>query len=65
MEKRTLDTPRAAWSVAEFCARYGLSKGMAFLELKAGRLQRVKVGRRTLIPVEAAEAWWTALQKGA
>jgi len=62
MDTNTTTTPRAAWSVSELCARFGVSKGKVFLELKEGRLKRVKFGRRTLIPVESAEAWWQSLQ---
>lgn len=63
MNSSAPSTPRAAWSVAEFCNRFGVSKGKVFLEMKEGRLERVKLGRRTLIPVEAAEAWWLALKQ--
>lgn len=63
MNSSAPSTPRAALSVAEFCMRFGISKGKVFLELKEGRLQRVKVGRRTLIPIESADAWWLSLQK--
>lgn len=56
------ETPRAAWSVPQFCERYPVSKGTVFALLRQGKLQRVKVGRRTLIPVESADAWWAAQQ---
>ncbi len=51
-------TPKAAWSVAEFCVRYNLSKGAAFKLIREQEIERVKFGRRTLIPVESADAWW-------
>ncbi len=63
MDKPTTPTPRAAWSVAEFCERYDVSKGAAFALLREGKIRRVKNGRRTLIPVESADAWWASLQK--
>lgn len=56
-------TPRAAWSVFEFCERYSVSKGAVFALLRDGKLRRVKNGRRTLIPVESADEWWASLQK--
>ena len=62
-ETTTTTTPRAAWSVPQFCERYGVSKGMVFALLRQNKLQRVKAGRRTLIPVESAEAWWASLAK--
>ncbi len=55
-------TPRAAWSLPEFLTRYQVTRTRAFEDMKAGRLQRVRIGRRILIPVEAAEAWWQSLQ---
>lgn len=61
MDTNPTTTPRAGWSVAEFCTRYGVSKGMAFLLLRQGKIRRVKAGRRTLIPVESADAWWNSL----
>ena len=63
MAETTTATPRAAWSVREVCERFGVSKGQVFLLMKCGQLKRVKMGRRTLIPVESAEAWWASLQK--
>lgn len=63
MDKTPISTPRAAWSVAEFCERYDVSKGAAFALLRDGKIRRVKNGRRTLIPVESADAWWSDLQK--
>jgi len=53
--------PRAAWSVPEFCDRYRISIGQAFLLMRQGKVQRVKIGRRTVIPVESADAWWQSL----
>lgn len=57
------ETPRAAWSVAEFCTRYNVSKGTAFALLRDHKIQRVKIGRRSVIPVESADAWWQSIQK--
>ena len=52
--------PRA-FSINEFCRRYGIGRTNAYEEIAAGRLRAVKVGRRTLITLEAAEAWLAAL----
>lgn len=57
------ETPRAAWSVAEFCTRFNVSKGTAFALLRQQKIQRVKIGRRSVIPVESAEAWWQSIQQ--
>lgn len=52
--------PRA-FSVIEFCRRYSIGRTNAYQEIAAGRLRAVKVGRRTLITVDAAEAWLASL----
>ncbi len=62
MDTTTTSTPRAAWSVLEFCKRYSLSKGTVFAMMREGKITRIKAGRRSLIPVESAEAWWQSLQ---
>ena len=56
-------TPKAAWTVAEFCVRYCVSKTTAFRMIKEGDLESVKVRRKRLISVEAANAWWARTQK--
>jgi excisionase family DNA binding protein len=53
-------TPRA-FSIPEFCRRYGIGRTNAYQEITAGRLRAVKVGRRTLITQVAAEAWLASL----
>jgi excisionase family DNA binding protein len=50
-----------AFSVAEFCRRYGIGRTKAYAEIAAGRLGAVKVGQRTLITDDAAEAWLASL----
>jgi excisionase family DNA binding protein len=53
-------SPRA-FSITEFCRRYGIGRTNAYQEIAAGRLRAVKAGRRTLITQEAAEAWLAGL----
>ena len=53
-------SPRA-FSISEFCRRYGIGRTNAYQEIAAGRLRALKVGRRTLITHDAAEAWLAAL----
>ena len=55
-----LFSPRA-FSIPEFCRRYGIGRTNAYQEIAAGRLRAVKVGRRTLIAHDAAELWLAAL----
>ena len=52
---------RRAFSIREFCDRYSIGRTRAYEEIAAGRLRAVKVGRRTLIPKDSAEAWLAAL----
>ena len=52
---------RRAFPIREFCLRYGIGRTHAYQEIAAGRLRAVKVGRRTLITHDAAEAWLAGL----
>lgn len=52
---------RVALSIAEFSTLTGLGRTRVFEELKSGRLQALKCGRRTLIPIPEIEAWIKAL----
>lgn len=52
---------RRAFSISDFCRRYGIGRTNVYREIAAGRLGAVKVGRRTLITRDAAEAWLAAL----
>jgi excisionase family DNA binding protein len=52
---------KRAFSIAEFCDRYGIRRTKTYDEIKAGRLRIVKVGRRSLITETDAEAWLAAL----
>jgi excisionase family DNA binding protein len=49
--------PKVALSVDNFCSAYGVGRTTAYEEISSGRLQAKKVGRRTLIPVAAADEW--------
>ena len=46
-------------SIVEAAARLKVSRTQIFTEIRAGRLDRMKVGRRTLIS-RAAQARWVA-----
>jgi len=52
---------RRAFSVTEFCRGYDMGRTKTYQEIAAGRLRAVKVGRRTLITRDDAEAWLAAL----
>jgi len=50
-----------AFNIEEFCRRYGIGRTTAYAEIAAGRLRRRKVGKRSLITEEDAEAWLKSL----
>jgi hypothetical protein len=52
-----METEKRAFSVAEFCERYGIGRTSAYEEIAAGRLQVAKAGKRTLVSADAAESW--------
>jgi excisionase family DNA binding protein len=52
-----MEHAKRAFSIAVFCERYDVGRTCAYEEIKAGRLKALKVGRRTLITEESAEAW--------
>jgi excisionase family DNA binding protein len=52
MEKR-----KRAFSIAEFCERYGIGRTSAYQEIRKGRLRVVKVGKRSLVTEDSAEEW--------
>lgn len=60
-EQSIPQTAKRAYGVDEFCRAYGIGRNRAYQEIEAGRLRVAKVGRRTLIPVDEAEAWLHSL----
>ena len=46
-----------AYSVKQFCDLTSISRGQVTIERAAGRLRCIKVGKRVLIPFEAAQAF--------
>jgi len=52
-----MEVEKRAFSLNEFCNRYGIGRTTAYEEIKAGRLQVVKAGKRSLVPADAAESW--------
>jgi hypothetical protein len=45
------------FEVMEFCGRYRVSRSIAFKEIAAGRLIARRVGRKSLITLDAARDW--------
>jgi hypothetical protein len=50
-----------ALKVPEFAKRNGIGLDKAYQEIRAGRLRAVKAGKRTLIFLEAEQAWRDSL----
>ncbi len=54
------------YSVREICCQFGISRAMFYKLRQQGRGPAViKLGKRTLITNEAAEAWRRSLEKAA
>ena len=51
-----------AMSVDEFCRWARIGRTSAYNEIANGRLRALKVGRRTVIPADAARHWLEALK---
>ena len=48
---------RKAFKIPEFCEAYRIGRSTTYAEIREGRLKIFKVGKLTLISVEAAENW--------
>jgi len=57
-------TQKAAFTVNEFCVRFGICRSLFYAEVRAGRLKTRKAGRRTLVLRRDADAWAEALPAG-
>jgi len=57
-----VDQEPRAYSIRAFCAANGISRSQVYNEIKAGRLKRVKLGRKTLITREANDDWLRLLE---
>ena len=52
-----------AYSISDFCRRFGIGTTKTYEEIKAGRLRAVNAGGRTLIPAADAQAWFESLPR--
>jgi excisionase family DNA binding protein len=50
-----------ALTIKAFCDRFSISDSQAYEEIAGGRLRAVKLGRKTLVPHQAASDWLAAL----
>lgn len=51
----------AAFAVRQFCRWANISRSTFYKEVKAGRINPVKLGGKTLILVKEAERWLASL----
>lgn len=54
---------KLAYSINEFCEAVSIGRNKTYIEIKEGRLKTVKIGRRTVIRREDAEAWLNSLEE--
>jgi excisionase family DNA binding protein len=50
------------FTVQEFCKEYKIGRSKAYLEMDAGHLKAVKIGKKTLIRADDAEKWLASLK---
>lgn len=55
-ERQPEPSIRAAYTIEEFCEAYRIHRETVRRMINSGKLKTFKIGRRRLIPVEAAEA---------
>jgi predicted DNA-binding transcriptional regulator AlpA len=60
-EANNIFSDDGAFTLNEFCARYGLSRSAAYREINAQRLIAKKRGSRTVIERTEARQWFTNL----
>lgn len=51
------DVEKKAYDIKSFCKAYSISRTLTYREIASGRLQILKLGRKTLITRQAAENW--------
>jgi excisionase family DNA binding protein len=62
MTNHVNDDHKQAYSIREFCARYGLGRQTIYDEINRGRLRVHKVGKRSLILRADERIWLDNLQ---
>lgn len=64
MQQNT-ETKKQLLSLEDFCEEYSLSKTRFYSEVKKKKLQPIKLGNRTFIAREDAQAWLNKLREEA
>jgi len=55
--KKKESVQKIAFTVEEFCTSVGIGRTKFYEEIKAGRIQAKKAGRKTLVPIAEAVAY--------
>ena len=58
-------TARVNWRVDDFCRAHGIGRTYFYDEVKRGEIKPIKIGKRTLVPVNEAKAWQERKARGA
>ena len=53
----------ATYDIDGFCDNFNVSRSTVYREIRSGRLQTIRCGRRTLITHDAADAWLHSLEE--
>lgn len=62
MSDQAISTP-VARPIEAFCSHYGCTRTWAYEQLAAGKLEAVKIGRRTCILTESADRLFVSLPR--
>ena len=54
---------KRALTVDDFCFIYSVGRTLVYEEIAATRLHSVKLGKKRLIPTDAAEEWFSNLEQ--
>jgi excisionase family DNA binding protein len=55
MSDQAIQAPKLPYSIREACAASSLSRTTLYSHIASGRLRAVRIGGRTVIPVEALQ----------
>lgn len=58
MDNQYTPPARLTMTIKEFTELFGVSRQTFYNEVRAGRLGKFKVGRKTLIPIAEAYRWY-------
>ena len=63
MQRSALKPRPRAYTIADFCRSFGLSRSKVHHLIQSGELAAFKVGRRTLINADIVDQWLAGLPR--